>query len=166
MAHCARRAGGGLAPAPVAATRAKPTAAPSSTSSPSGLGGGDLPLSPLSLAARLGQARRPSRKRQLKEPDPRERIARLEELVGVRQILRRGGDCRCCPHSWSQRWGSSGKRGNFEDSGSRGARAASFRRLWGLSPNVSGGRVCETAWAPAPQRGSSLQLRPRRGRAG
>lgn len=71
-------------------------------------------------------------------------------MVGVRQILRRGGDCRCCPHSWSQRWGSIGGRGNFEARSSGGVRAASSWGLRSHGPNVSDGSVSEPAGAPAP----------------
>lgn len=71
-------------------------------------------------------------------------------MVGVRQILRRGGDCRCCPHFWSRRWGSIGGRGNFEGRGSGGVRAASSWGLWSHSPNVSDGSVSEPAGASAP----------------
>lgn len=69
MAHCARRAGGGLA-LEAAAAEARAVKADrrciSEPAVPGGLGG-DLTLSSLSLALCLEQARRPSRKRQLKD---------------------------------------------------------------------------------------------------
>lgn len=68
----------------------------------------------------------------------------------MRQILRRRGDCRCCPHSWFQRWGSIGGRGNFEGRRSGGVRAASSWGLRSHGPNVSDGSVSEPAGAPAP----------------
>jgi hypothetical protein len=132
VAHCARGAGGGLAPAATAAARVVEA----------GSGLFPAPTVPAALVAvTLRSLLCPSLRAwgrrggcpgrgswntvQPDHPPPQERAAGFEELVGVKQIARREGAGLSCPHSWSQRWGTSGGRRNFEGSGSRGLRVAS-----------------------------------------